>query len=223
MKVYSTRGVSIESLHEFCRDAGEALNIEVDESQFVGKSDVSAVVSLLGEITWWRAMEVTALGVAGKYLYGLADSAAKEHWSKRKEIAAGSAAGVKKLASAITKLVQREKPLSISVGVPFPDGYFSTHLDLTGTEEEQITTELALFVEHLPQLQTLIEEMKENKPATGIFLKLLEDGSLEAYWFDGKNLRKGTRVLRLITESNNDVPDRRFSFSPSEVRARDEA
>ena len=206
MKVYSTRDVSLESLREFSHDAGEELGIEVDESQFTGKSsaETPSIVTLLAEITWWKAIGLAALGLASKYAYSLADSAAKEHWTKRKEIASGAAKGVRKLAAAITKLLHRSKPITIAVGLPFPDDYFSTHLDLIGADEESITVQLELFIEHLPQLQTLIEELKENKPATGIFLKLLENGSLEGYWFDGRTLHKSTRTFQLPVNKDKD-------------------
>lgn len=197
MKVYSTSGVSLDTLVEFANDAGPELDIEVSKSQLFRKAaEPSFIITLLDHIKWWHTLGLLALPPVKKYGETLAQAAAKEHWDNRKEIIAAATNSIKKLSSAIAKLARRSKPeTTIAIGIPFPNEYFSTHLELENISEESVTVQVVLFLQHLQQLETLLEELKNDEPATGIFLKLLDNGSMEAMWFDRKTLREHIRTL----------------------------
>jgi hypothetical protein len=199
MTVYSSSDIPLEDMLNFASNTGPELGIKVAEGQFHHKSaEAPSLITLLAQIRWWHALGIAVLTVATKYGQTLAESAAKDTWANRREIVAGTTDGIKQLGWAIAKMVRRSKPgTQISIGIPFPNDYFSTHLELENVDEESASMQIRMFLRHLPALEALINELQQTPPATGIFLRAIEDDALEACWFDGTNLQKLTRILRL--------------------------
>ena len=103
------------------------------------------------------------------------------------------------LAEGIAKLRARLSARTrIGVGLPFPDEFFATRLELSGSTGEEIVLEVALFVHHLPALEALISSrgLDSDRPAAGLLLKLLPDGSLQVSWHDSQTLEARQHILR---------------------------
>jgi hypothetical protein len=206
MTVYSSSDVSAEILLDFVREAGSDLKIEIAEEKFYRKSpEAESLIALLGHLHWWHVLGGAAVTTATKYAHTLAESAAKDTWGARKEIVADTREKIRKLGSAVAKLIRRSKPgTQVAIGVPFPNDWFSTRLQLQEFDENSATLQIQIFLNNLKALEELINELAETPPATGIFLRIVDSSAMEAYWFDGKTLQRFTRRLaELSTESGH--------------------
>lgn len=201
MRAQSTADVSLEDLRKLVAELGPDFRIEVDENQIFFRS-VSAPswVAFFAEADWW----VTLLKLyAGLYVAEIVKEAGKETWKNRGKIVSAAVVGanrVKDLGIALGKLRSRlSSKTRIAVGLPVPNDYDGTRLELLGAEADELAVELAIFVHYLPALTDLIREERLNGQtvAAGIRLVLLPDASLEVSWQDGDSLERETRVLKL--------------------------
>jgi len=201
VRVLSTADVSLEDLQNLAVELGPDFQIQVDEHQIFFRSVTApSWVAFFADASWW----LTLLKLyAGLYVAEMVKEAGKETWKNRGKIVSAAFAGanrVKDLGTALGKLRSRlSSKTRIVIGLPVPDDYDGTRLEVLGTEADELAIELAIFVHYLPALTDLIREERLNSQsvAAGIRLLLLPDASIEVSWQDGDSLKKETRVLKL--------------------------
>ena len=199
IKIVATQDISEVALENLSRSLQSEFGTEVDH---VGIGLLSAEppswITLLADLDWWvkgigayAALYVAELvKEAGKSTgRNLASKLVPEEHSKLEKLA-------EELATLKAQIADKTK---LKIGLPFPNEYFSTSLTLSGTNSQAIAVEIGLFLHHLPKLKHLMKEEKltESNVATGIFLELLSDGSLQVWWFDSDSLQKEVRNLSL--------------------------
>lgn len=201
MKALSTSDIQLEMLRELREDLAPDVAFEVDDRQiFLRSVDAPSWVSFLAESPWWIKMLAAYSAV---YVAEIVREAAKDTWKSRaKAVAAVRGAGNRlwRLAEGIKGLRKRLPGRTrIEVGLPFPEEYFATCLELSGSTVEEIALQLALFVHHLPGLEALIssQSLDRDRVAGGMRLRLLGDGSLAVSWQDGQTLEVRQQVLRI--------------------------
>lgn len=115
---------------------------------------------------------------------------------------------VRQLAVALGRLRTRlGSKTGLQIGLPVPDDYDGTRLELVGSDAEELAFQVAMFVHYLPALMDLIQQEKlgRSRVATGIQLQILADASLEVSWQDSDSLKKEVRVLALGALPNDTV------------------
>ncbi|MBI3326367.1 MAG: hypothetical protein HYZ81_06660 [Nitrospinae bacterium] len=177
MRVLSTRDVDLESLRDFAAELYPELDVQVNESQtYLLSAEAPSCISLLAEADWW--VKVLA-GYAVLYIAEIVKEAAKDTWKNRTKAAAGIGAtggALRKLATGIANLHRRLSDRTrVRVGLPVPDEFSSTRLELLGSDPNNLALQLALFIHHLPALSALIraEGLDQGKAAGAIRLILL--------------------------------------------------
>jgi hypothetical protein len=203
MKVSSTRDVSLEILRGFAAKLAPDIEVEVDESQTVLLSaEPPSWVVFLAEADWWLKV-LAAYGAL--YIAEIVKEAGKATWKGLSNLASAKRKNeLNKLAAEVAELKGQLKDRTrIEIGFPFPDHYFATRLELQGTDPAEIAAQIALFLHHLPALKVLIESESLDKEnvATGIFLKLGQDGALEVSWYEQETLEKQQRVIPVSHEA----------------------
>jgi len=200
MRVKSTNDISLEDLRKLGTELGPDFEIVVDESQrFYKSGDAPSWVRFFADADWWIKL---LAAYAGLYIAEIVKEAGKDTWKNRSRIlSAGIAAGdrVKQFAVALGHLRNRlAQKTRIEIGLPFPDDYDGTSLELVGTSVDELAVQVAVFLHHLPALLDLMrsEGLSRSTVATGLQLLLLPDLSLEVSWQDS-SLKKQTRVVRL--------------------------
>ena len=201
MRALSTSDVPLESLRELSLDLSPDLELEVDERQIELRAvEPPSWVTFLANGDWWLK---AFAAYSALYVAEIVKEAAKGTWKNRgKALTAVRAAttGIKKLAAGIAKLRQRLSPRTrIAMGLPIPDDYFATSLDLLGSDPDDLAFQIALFVHHLPGLTTLIESegLQQGRVLGAMRLKLQQDASLEVSWMDKDSFTQHRKVLPL--------------------------
>ncbi len=201
MKVQSTSDVSLEMLYELRTELSPDLELAVDERQIHLKSVESpSWITFLAEADWW--VKIFAV-YSALYVAELVKEAAKDTWKNRGRALSAvtaTASEIKKLASGIARLRQRLSPKTrIRIALPIPSDYFSTSLELVGSEADELALHIALFVYHLPALMALIESegLGKGRLLGAVQLKLLQNASLEVSWIDAQSTSRRRTVLSL--------------------------
>lgn len=200
MRVKSTEDISLENLRKLGTELGPDFEMVVDESQrFYKSGDAPSWIRFFADADWWIKL---LAAYAGLYVAEIVKEAGKDAWKNRSRILpAVIAAGdrVKQFAVALGHLRNRlPQKTRIEIGLPFPDDYDGTSLELFGTSVDELAVQVALFLHHLPALLDLMrsEGLSRSTVATGLQLLLLPDLSLEVSW-QGNSLKKQIRLLRL--------------------------
>lgn len=201
MRALATSDVPLERLRELSRDLSPDFELEVDEHQVVLMSaGPPSWVTFLANADWL----IKGLAAsAALYVAEIIKEAAKETWRNRdKALAAGVAAskGITRLANSIANFRQSLSPRTkVLIGLPIPDDYFGTTLELIGLDPIDLELQIALFVHHLPALTALIrsESLEHGRVLGGVHLKLLQDSTLEVSWMDRDSFEQHRRVLPL--------------------------
>lgn len=202
MKAVSTGDIDLSVLRETAEELGPEIELEVSDRQiFLKSAEPPSWVTFLADADWWVQ---AGAAYAALYVAEIIKEAAKESWKNRaKVISTGVAATgnlMQKFASSLAALRERLGPRTrLEVGLPFPEEYWSTRLEISGSDVAEIALQLALFVHHIPALQALISKqgLDSSSVAAGLRLNLLSDGSLEVSWQDGQTLHRQQRVIPL--------------------------
>jgi len=203
MKVSSTKDVSLEILRGFAAKLAPGIEVEVDESQIILLSaEPPSWVVFLAEADWW--LKVLAV-YSALYIAEIVKEAGKATWKGLSNLASVRRKDkLNQLAAEVAELRGHLKDRTrIEIGMPVPNHYFATRLELQGTDPAEIAAQIALFLHHLPALKALIksESLDKEKVAAGIFLKLRPDGALEVSWHDQETLEKQQRVIPISYEA----------------------
>ena len=201
LKAVSTGDVSLKILRDLSEELAPEIELEVDDRQiFLRSAEPPSWLTFLAEADWW--MQALA-AYAALYVAEIVKEAAKDTWEGRARAVAAvktTANRLWSLAKGIARLRARISPRTrIELGLPFPDEYFSTRLEVSACTPEEIAVDLALFVHHLRGLEGLIlsRGLDGNHPAGGMRLQILADGSLEVSWRDGQTLEQKQHILRI--------------------------
>lgn len=200
LSIHSTSDVSLATLEEFNAELPIELRGEVASSQiFLRSADPPSWVTFLADADWW----IKALAAWGAlYAAEITKEAGKDTWKNRGQLLAAArrlGAGITSaLARSVATLAGRlPARTSLRLGVPVPNDYFSTTLELDGHDPHDVALDLAVFLLHLPALMKLIDERKlQDQAATGVFLVICDDMGLEVAWADAETLRPERVVLR---------------------------
>jgi len=197
MRACSTADVPLDAFEEL-RDLDADFELEIDDQQIALKGGIPpSWVAFFGEASWF----VQTLGVyAAIYVGEIVKEAGKETWKNRRVIVSAAGNRIKQFSDAVVHLRRRLRAdTRIEIGLPAPDDYDGTRLELVGTDAENLALQIALFVHHLPGLLKLIDEehLTKGKVAAGIHLQILDDASLEVWWQDSASLKRQVRVLLL--------------------------
>jgi hypothetical protein len=201
LSIHSTADVSLATLEEFNAELPSEIRGEVASSQiFLRSADPPSWVTFLADADWW----IKALAAWGAlYAAEITKEAGKDSWRNRgRLLAAGRRLGVgmtSAFARSISTLADRlHARTSLRIGVPVPDDYFSTTLQLDGHNPHDVALDLVAFVLHLPALMKLIDGQKlQDNAASGVLLVIKDDMSMEVSWADAQTLRPERVVLRL--------------------------
>jgi hypothetical protein len=199
LRIHSTSDISLTVLEEFNAQLPSEVRGEVASSQiFLRSADPPSWVTFLADADWW----IKALAAwAALYAAEITKQAGKDTWRSRRELLAAT----RRLGSRITSTFARSVAAltsrlpartSVRLGVPIPSDHFSTALELTGHDHHDIALDLAVFLVHLPGLMTLIDQRQLNdQAATGVFLTICDNLSLEITWADAETLMTHKVVL----------------------------
>ena len=201
MQILATEDISDELLQTLCSGLQNDFGEVTDDGRYSFKStDAPSWIRLVAEADFW--MQMLAAGGA-LYVAEIVKEAAKESWKSRAKIVASAVktgGEIKKLALAIAsfKRAAREET-QVVIALPQPHEYFGTQLHLTAVDPDILELELALFAHYLPAVTALIKTNEENGrgAATGYFLALVEDGSLNVFWFDHESLKKMENIISI--------------------------
>jgi len=203
LKITATSDVNPASLERLCSELQPDLDLSLDErSIFLKSAEPPSWIQFVALAPWW----IKALGAyAALYVAEIVKEAGKETWKKRAEIAraaAGAGNKILKFARSLVALRERISPRTKFVfGLPVPDDYPGTRLELTGKDESTIAAEIALFVSYLPAIERLIEaEGLQGKVAFGMTLRIAGDSSLRVAWMIPDSSKTEERTLRLDDE-----------------------
>lgn len=195
MKVFSTIDVSLDSLRELGAELVPDLELDVEEGQALFMSaEPPSWVALLEHADLWLKV------FGGLYVAELVKEAAKETWKNRAKIATAAGNQVRKLADGIANLRHRlARRTRIEIGLPTPDEFYSTRLEIEGSDPADMAIQIALFVHYLPAVCAVIKSdgLDRGNAAGGIKLTLGADASLEMRWQDNKTLAEARRVFTI--------------------------
>lgn len=184
--LHSTNDVPLPVLENFAADLEPDLLVEVDSSQISFKSaEPQSWIALFATADWWIKL-ITAYGAL--YTAEIVKEAAKDSWKNRArgvDALRSWAGGVMRLAGSFKKLRPRlSGKTTIKLGLPVPDEYFGTTLDLIGSDVEHIEQFIVMFIAHLPQINEILDAQRatDRRVLAGVRLTLLEDGALEVSW-----------------------------------------
>lgn len=203
LRVISTSDLSLEDLRDLSKELGPDFEMDVDERQRFYRSYVPpSWIKFLAEADWWTNL----LGLyVGLYIAEIVKEAGKDTWKNRAKIpplAVAAGGRIKQFALGLRRLRSRLAPRTrIDIGLPFPDDYDGTCLELAGTDDDELALQIALFVYFLPDVANLIrdEGLTRSSVATGLQLRLRVLGlSLEVSWQD-EALRKQVRLLKFVS------------------------
>jgi hypothetical protein len=201
MKALSTSDVSLEALEALRRELSPDIELNVEERQFFFKSaEPPSWVVFLAQADWW--IKILA-GYAALYVAELVKEAAKDSWKNRARVLRSMKAAGGQLKRFATGIATLRHTLStrtrVEVGLPIPDEFNSTSLELDGSEPDDLALQVALFVQHVPDVSAFIKgaHLDSGGAAAGIRLKLLPDGSLDVRWQDSEAFEEHHRVFPL--------------------------
>lgn len=199
MQIVSTSDVPLSLLHEWASELDAGFETAVDQGQVhLRSTEAPSWVTFLAEASWWSQL---LAAYAALYVAEIVKEAAKDTWRGRaKALGAAKGAGSRlwELAKAVADLRRRVgAPTTLSIGLPVPNEFFGTRLTLEGSEPDELLPQLALFVHHLPALSRFISEagLADGRVATGLSLRLRDDGALLVSWHDRQTLDIHEHVL----------------------------
>jgi hypothetical protein len=201
MQIVSTSDVPLPLLHQWASGLDPGFEAAVDQGQVhLRSTDAPSWVTFLAEASWWSKL---LAAYAALYVAEIVKEAGKDTWRNRaKALSAAKTAGnrLRELADAVADLRRRVgAPTTLGIGLPVPNEFFSTRLTLEGTDSDELVPQLALFIHHLPALSRFIAEqgLADGRVATGLFLRLRDDGALLVSWHDRLTLEIHEHVLEV--------------------------
>lgn len=195
---HSTTDVSLALLRRFSSALESDLPISVDEQQAAYRSyEPPSWVWFLAEADWW----IKALAAySALYVAEITKELAKATWrTVATRLKAPKQEPLERLANELVMLREElAERTELEIGLAIPDNYFGTRLKLEGVDKAEIVVQIALFIEHVPALLTLVEKRTIRiRAATGIFLALQPNRDLEVAWIDKDSLERETTILPL--------------------------
>lgn len=167
--------------------------IRYDETRTIHQrsATVPELVQVLLEASAWKqALGAAAVLFMKEYIKELGRLSAKSTWRQGKALASTlkdlSVEPLKKTADALARAKQSLSNRSrVSIGLPIPDDYFGTLLEIEAEEEDEIALILALFVTRVEEIEGRLEEEREQERALGaISLHVDDRGNFVAEWKD---------------------------------------
>jgi hypothetical protein len=199
MLILATEDIPETQLGALSKEFRDLGGLELDESRaFHRSAEPPSWIAMFEQANVW----ILVLGsAAAVFLNELLKEAAKDTWRNKEAIARALAKPavlpLRVAAAAIARFRGLANPrTSVDVGIPLPDDFFGTRLQLTGQSTDAIALELALFVQHCGAIQELLSEAEQGvgDVAGPVTLSLLGDGSMRIEWMDA-NLDPRTLTL----------------------------
>lgn len=208
MKAIATSDIDRQVLEVLRDELSLDLELALDERSIAHKAiEPPSWIQFFAEGSWW----LKALGAyAALYVAEIVKEAGKETWKTRAKIAATTVATGNKVSRLARSLVKLRKALparsKLVLGLPVPDDYFGVRFELVAKEEDLMAAEIALFVQYIPSIESLIEvEGLRNGHITGpIMLVACDDMTLKVTWMNCKLLTIEERILCLETKAQPD-------------------
>lgn len=199
MQIHSTADIPLGELQRSASALPAEWNVKVADAQMFFKSmEAPSWVSVIAQAPWWVQFLAASASV---YVSGIISEAGKDTWKNRGKIASV----VRHAPSAIIQLAgflasaksAGSSKTFVALAIPFPDEYNTAHLKLEYANPEELVFSIALFVHHLPALQTLWQQegLLEQRPVGGMQLEFGSDCSLLVTWMDRESLSSHERVL----------------------------
>ncbi len=204
MHALSTADIPLQTLDAVSTELGADFHLEVDEHQiFLRSAAPPSWVTFLADADWWvKAMAA----YAALYVAEIVKEAGKDTWKHRAKALSAAVTAVNLISRLGTALANLRKRIPqgtrIEIALPIPDDYFCTRVELIGTDADDLTIQIALFVHHLPALVELMrnQDLDGRTVAGGISIKLLPDASLHIRWQDNDTLQEHTRTIQFKSE-----------------------
>lgn len=201
MNVLATGDVNSSVLAAFRDELSADLDVVLDEHRIMLRSaEPSSWIQFFADAPWWMQ---TLGAYAAIYVSEIVREAGKDTWKQKGRLVDAALSGADRLAKLAAALARVRAGLPdrtrLVLGLPVPDDYLGIRFELQGCDEEVLAVEIALFVRHLPGLETLIEKerLKEGKVTGAVKLMPLENGSMSVSWMDRTSLTIVERVLPL--------------------------
>ena len=192
MQVFATQDVSEAPLQRFASRLRPTHVVDVDERRaFFKSAEPPSWVHVLQTPEFW----LTTL--AGNLAWDATKELIRNRARIREDLRGIVTGALLDFAVAVASLREEvAKETAIWIGCPIPNDWFSTLLLIQSGVPEDIATEVALFLLHMPALERFLEDHAHR--ATGqITLTLTEDGSMDVAWMDGATLSSHVTHLSL--------------------------
>jgi hypothetical protein len=201
MKATPTSDVDRTELDRFRLSLLPELEIEVDDRViFLKSAEPPSWIQFFAEAPWWIQM----FGLYGSlYVAKIVEEAAKDTWKNKSILfssVVGSTTKIWRLAHSYFELKSRISPRTkMVIGLPIPDDHFGIRYELTGENVEEISAEIALFVQYVPAILLLTETegLTKGRVVGPMKLELNDNASLQVSWTNRDNFNRVERVLRL--------------------------
>lgn len=198
LRIRSTADVALSDLDQLGRDLQPGIDVFVETGQIHLRSeDPPSWVRFVADAPWW----LQTMGLyASVYVAELFKEAAKTTWKERATFLSTAGRGVNHLTSLARSLVQfrraRKRSTTLQLALPIPHDYFGVQFELLGREEDLVAAEIAMFVQHVPGIQALLEQEAVRQQVTGmVVVQILDDGSAKVTWMDKDSLEFQVTVL----------------------------
>ena len=193
-----SRGVAHETRDQLIDDLRKVLNVpRVEETTLKGVGIPEFIQLILDAKEWLTPLNAAAaffVHHASKFLssYGkkIAEKAAEATWEDREKIKSvlqeGAVKPLRLVASAFAKAKAKiSGPTQVRVGLPIPDDYFATMLEIEETDEVGYAIAIAYFVLKAEQIEQEIKRHAADKGIEGaVKLTLEPGGAFVASWYD---------------------------------------
>ena len=193
-----SRGVAHETRDQLIDELREVLNVpRMEETTLKGVGIPEFIQLILDAIEWLTPLKTAAaffIYHASKFLSSyekkIAEKAAEATWENREKIKSllqeGAAKPLRLVASAFATAKARiSGHTHVRIGLPIPDDYFATMLEIEETDEVGYAIAIAYFVLKAEQIE---QELKRHAAEKGIEsavkLTLEPGGAFVASWYD---------------------------------------
>jgi len=161
-------------------------------------SETTTFISLLADSVVWAPIAVAA----SAFLARIGKRAADDIWENKEKVYElvkdSSLNPLRCLVNSIVSLLKgTPKKAHVSIGIPYPDDFFGTSLEIGTQTELEIIQGVVTFLTNNENIKRACVEIENSEltPLGGIFVRLNSDGKIILEWMSRDNLKKHQRVI----------------------------
>ena len=157
-----------------------------------------SILELMASAAVWTPLVIAATA----FLKKIAENAADEAWTNRRQIASWLTAQAVRPFQKLCELFGEMRDASgdnshVCVGIPLPDQYFGATLKLDDIGAEEMAVKLAIFIAHTEEIEVAVYSLLEGEdaPLGPVSILVAGDGTLSLAWMGGDTLVHKTRAV----------------------------